>query len=535
MKKVGCLTLIQPQLRKTLLVFLIFSLLLGCKPAAPVVAPSPVAGTTALPPTATLAPTPQATPTTAVPFPPTPISPPTLPDGARWLTHFTAELLPFWDREEALGNPLGNFPSKRCNDGRLFHPTTNPCPEIANNGWLALDLEYVVSRSRQTYGYGVAYHLTGDPRYLAYAKAGVDYLRQNAFDRLNGGVFHYWDGAKRAWQPDPRYRNPQELAYALLGISFYYYLTRDPEVLPDILAVKETIFANHYNPDLNALQWMMESTDDVNALEKRLVAQLDNLNAYMVLMTPLLPEPEQSAWKADMVKLAHIMLEEFYSEEENLFFLTVNDPAEKSLAYAGTDFGHSIKALWMIYYTGLIAEVPELVTFAEVNGARLLERAYLAESGSWANGYARGGQLIADKDWWVYNELNQFAMVLALHDPTQARYLPQTTDYYFRYFVDPIYGEVWTTVDARTNRPKQGALPKAWPWKSAYHSFEHALIGYITAQQMAGQPVTLYYAFQEPPDERTIQPYFLRGELLDLTVTQVKGMNVYRAQFQNIR
>ena len=525
---------IQPKMRKLILMLLLIGLLPGCKPAAPA-APSPIGIVTE---PATLTTTPVAMPLTtptACGVPETPISPPTLPDGERWLAHFREDLLPFWDREEALGNPLGNFPSKRCDDGRLFHPTSNPCPEIANNGWLALDLDYVVSRSRQTYGYGVAYHLTGDPRYLAYAKAGVDYLRQNAFDRLNGGVFHYWDGYERAWQPAPQHRNPQELAYALLGPSFYYYLTRDPEVLPDILAVKDTIFKNHYNPDLNALQWMMESTDDVDALDKRLVAQLDNLNAYMVLMTPLLPEPEQSAWKADMVRLAYIMIDEFYAEDENLFFLTVNAPSEKSLAHAGTDFGHSIKAIWMIYYVGLLADEPELAAFVEENGPRILERAYLEESGSWANGVARGGALIQDKDWWVYNELNQFAMVFALHDPLQARYLPQTTDYYFRYFVDPIYGEVWTTVDARTNRPKPDALPKAWPWKSAYHSFEHALIGYITAQQLFGQPVTLYYAFQEPPDERTLQPYFLRGDLIELELTQVEGINVYRAQFQNIQ
>lgn len=527
--------LIQPQLRKVFLVFLTLILLSGCQPAAFIATPITSVVVT-LPPTATPTPVPtlQASPT-AIPASPIPTSSPTLPDGERWLMHLKGDLLPFWDREEALGNPVGNFPSKRCDDGTLFHSISNPCPEIANNGWLSLDLEYVVSRSRQTYGYGVAYHLTGDPRYLEYAKAGVEYLRRNAFDRLNGGVFHYWDGHKRAWLPGPQHRNPQELAYALLGLSFYYYLTRDPEVLPDILAVKETIFQNYYNPDLNALQWMMESTDDTNALDKRLVAQLDNLNAYMVLMTPLLPESEQKAWKADMVRLARIIIDEFYSEDENLFFLTANTPSEKSLAHAGTDFGHSIKAMWMIYYVGLIADEPHLVAFAEENGPRMLERAYLEESGSWANGVERGGTLIRDKEWWVYDELDQFAMVFALRDPSQARYLPQTTDYYFRYFVDPAYGEVWTAVDARTNSPKQDALPKAWPWKSAYHSFEHALIGYITAQQLYGQPVTLYYAFKTPPDEPTIQPYFLRGDLIELGITQVDGVNVYRAQFQNIR
>ena len=37
-------------------------------------------------------------------------------------------------------------------------------------------------------------------------------------------------------------RTPQQLAYGLLGTSFYYYLTRDPDVLKDVLAVKTYIF-----------------------------------------------------------------------------------------------------------------------------------------------------------------------------------------------------------------------------------------------------------------------------------------------------
>lgn len=512
-------------LRKMLTLLLLVSLLAACAPAPAAV---PV---TALPPV-----TSPPTVTTAPPVTVQPIVTPSLPDGQRWMTHFKEDLLPFWDRPEALGNPLGKFPTKRCNDGTVYDKKSNPCPEIAKNGWLALDLEYTVSRSRQTYAYGVAFHLTGDPRYLQYAKAGVDYLRQNAFDRQNGGTYALWNGESKAWEPGPKFRNPQELAYSLLGISFYYYLTRDPEILPDILAVKDFIFENYYNPDLNALQWMQAADGSgTNPLDKRLVAQLDNLNAYMVLVTPLLPEPEQSQWKADMVKLANLMMDEFYSEEDGLFFLTVNDPAQKSLKNAGTDFGHSIKAMWMIYHVGQIADVPDLVSFAQTNGPRILEKAYLAENGSWANGYEAGGKLVKDKEWWVYNELNQFTMEMALSDPSLARYLPQTTDYYFRYFVDHQHGEVWTAIDNDTNQPKAGALPKAWPWKNAYHTFEHALIGYLTAQQMNGQPVTLYYAFQDKPAENTIQPYFLRGDLSKLETEPKDGLTVYRAEFRNIR
>jgi mannose/cellobiose epimerase-like protein (N-acyl-D-glucosamine 2-epimerase family) len=459
--------------------------------------------------------------------------PANLPDGPRWLQHLNEDLLPFWTNEAALGQPVGNFPSTRCNDGSALD-RANPCPEIKDNGWLMQDRNYVVSMSRQTFGYGVAFHLTGDLRYLRWAKAGVDYLRANAFDKSGGGTFAYWDGEAQAWGPEPAFRNPQELAYALLGIGFYYYLTRDPDVLPDLLKAKDHIFKRYYNADLNALQWMIESSGGAQATDRKLVAQLDQLNAYMVLLTPLLPEPERAQWQKDMVTLAEIMRDEFYSPEDNLFFLAVNAPEDRSLKTAGTDLGHSIKAFWMTRFVGLMADRPDLVTFAETNGPKLLERAFLPDTGSWGSTVAKGGQVNPDKDWWMYAELNQFAATMALQDIAQARYLPPASEYYFKHFVDPQYGEVWTGVDAATNQPITD-LPKAWPWKSAYHSVEHALVGYITAQQLYGQPVTLHYAFDMTPQSQSIQPYFFRGDLRGLDVLSRDGVTVYTAQFTNVR
>ncbi|MCS6849321.1 MAG: hypothetical protein RMN52_16600 [Anaerolineae bacterium] len=470
----------------------------------------------------------------AVPVSSPPAAPAGLPDGQRWLRHLNEELLPFWTSEAALGDPLGNFPSVRCNDGGRVD-WANPCPEVGRNPWLMMNRNYVVAMSRQTYGYGVAFHLTGDPRYLRYAKAGVDYLRRNAFDRQTGSAFAYRDNETGAWGPEPAYRNPQELAYALLGVGFYYYLTRDPEVLPDILKAKDYIFKRYYNPKLNALQWMLESTGDAQATDKRLTAQLDQLNAYMVLLTPLLPEPQRTEWKQDMARLARILIDEFYSPEDNLFFLRVNAPEEKSSRVAETDFGHTIKAFWMIRFVGQITGQPDLVEFAEANGARVLERAFLADTGSWASYVRKGGALNPDKEWWIYAELNQFAATMALKDPAYARYLPPATDYYFTHFVDHAHGEVWTALDARTNRPPVDAMPKAWPWKSAYHSFEHALVGYIAAQQLYGAPVVLYYAFDQTPDSTTIHPYFFRARAFRLDVRVEDGLAIYRVEFSGVR
>ena len=188
------------------------------------------------------------------------------------------------------------------------------------------------------------------------------------------------------------------------------------------------------------------------------------------------------------------MIDQFYSPGERLFFLSGNRPEDKALATAGTDFGHNAKSLWMIRWTGLITGSAHLVAFAEDNARELLPRAYLDDCGCWADGILRGGALDVDKSWWIFAELDQLAGTLALRDPTFLQYLPRAYDYWFRHVVDPVYGEVWNGVDGKTHAPLR-QLPKQWQWKNAYHSFEHALVSYIVAQQLHGELVTLYYAF----------------------------------------
>jgi mannose/cellobiose epimerase-like protein (N-acyl-D-glucosamine 2-epimerase family) len=456
-----------------------------------------------------------------------------LPAGTRWLDHLNKELLPFWTTDSAFGNPFGAFPGTRCDDATLYDER-NPCPELQGNSWISPRQRHVVALSRQVYGYGVAFHLTGKRVYLDAMKAGIDFIRQNAIDRVNGGMAttqNIYDGS---WVPTPKLRNSQELAYGLLGMAFYYYLTRDADVLQDVIDVKNYIFDKYYNVSLGAMQWMLTSSTDVRFDDKRLVAQLDQLNTYLVLLTPLLPEPFQSEWKASLLRLSHVMIGQFYSPDEGLFFLSGNRPEDKVLATAGTDFGHNAKALWMIRLTGLITGSADLVAFAENNAQRLLPRAHLEDCGCWADGILPGGALDTNKTAWIFAELDQLAGTLALRDPTFAQYLPRAYDYWFRHFVDPVYGEVWNGVDGKTHAPMR-RLPKHWKWKSAYHSFEHALVGYIVAQQLRGEPVTLYYAFSGDPPATSAQPYYFSGTIAGIEpVADDQGRQTQKITFSNI-
>src|SRR5262249_1914246 len=110
-----------------------------------------------------------------------------LPLGSRWLDHLNKELLPFWNTESAFGSPFGAFPATRGHD-RTLYDQQRPCPELSSNPWISPHHRHLVALSRQIYGYGVAFQLTGERAHLNAMKAGVDFIRQNAIDRVSGGL-----------------------------------------------------------------------------------------------------------------------------------------------------------------------------------------------------------------------------------------------------------------------------------------------------------------------------------------------------------
>jgi len=428
----------------------------------------------------------------------------TLPPGQRWLDHFREDLLPFWNLPDAWGSPKGNFPTFRCNDGHRAS-STQPCPEITSApGWIkeGLGCEFVRMKSRQTYFYGVAYHLTGDPKLLALARDGVQYLRQHALEKESGSAISYWE--KGVAGPPLLQRTSQDLAYAQLGMAMYYYLTRDKAVLADILRLKAHIFSQYWNPDWGMLRWAVQDEKGAEDKRQELVAQLDQINAYMLLLTPILPEPYRAQWKRDLVRLARVMIEQYFAPERHLFWGTIQDARGKTLGARHTDFGHTAKALWMIERIGRLTGERALVDFASREGREVLAQAYLADSGSWASRPQADGSLDMGKEWWIYAELDQLAATLALTDPAQGRYLAKTYDYWLRFMVDHAQHEIYAWVDGRDNKGSPGL--KIHAWKSGYHSSEHALVSYMTSQALHGRPVTLFYAFASP--DPGVRPYF---------------------------
>lgn len=486
---------------------------------------------------------------------------PGLPSLARWHAHVTRELLPFWTHPDALGTPVGNFPTSRCSDGTAYRPEA-PCPELTMLPWVRQELgtEYTRMKSRQAFVYGVAYHITGDERLLAHARAGIEYLRRHAYEPATGSAVSYWRDGQPG--PPPGQRTTQDLAYAQVGLAFYYYLTRDPEVLADLLRLEDHIFSAYYEPSWGMLRWVLEEGEAGRPEQQELVAQLDQINAYLLLVAPLLDEPLRGKWMGDMHGLAQVIATRFFAPAHGLFWGAIHDPARMQLGTHHTDFGHSIKALLMLYLTGMRTGDDALAGFAREHADALLARALVtaaeapaeastAPMGCWASTAvpdgSPGGRIEPWSNWWTSAELDQAAATLALtvraSRPTNQRYLARSYRCWLERFVDPAGGEVWPFVPPLDWTPDEGEAPavmppKAFHWKNGYHSMEHALIAMITTAGLTGEPLTLYYAFRQVPARARIQPYIFHGTIAADTAHPLPSLPAHhgrRIVFRDLR
>jgi mannose/cellobiose epimerase-like protein (N-acyl-D-glucosamine 2-epimerase family) len=437
-----------------------------------------------------------------------------------WKQHVEKQLMPFWTMASAQGKSKTDpFPTYRCNDGAAygdpgcdFSSIKKVNKEVRTENkkdglleWVSgprnelFKRQYVRMHSRQTYAYGVAYHLTGNPEYLKLARRGVLWLLANAIDKENGGSYTFMENGKG--KPSYKFRTSQDQSYTLLGLAFYHYLTHDPEVFKVLTQLKNDILKTYQSPAWEGgqlIKWMLKTKqepkptcrstipapDKGTTEQKELVALLDQVNAYLLLTTQTAPAEARSSWLRDLHTLAETIRDRFYNDGEKSknqaktgispivppgmfagcltykgpllpkkvpacsppdYYPAPLDPENCDPSSHHTDFGHSIKSFWMLYLIGREADDKAMVQFGEKGAHELFKRAFYDKDGSWARAYQlrpdqrfdpNHAKLDTNKEWWIYAELDQMAATLALvHPETMVHYLNKTYKYWLEHFV----------------------------------------------------------------------------------------------------
>ncbi len=444
-----------------------------------------------------------------------------LTEPSVWKTHIDSDLMKFWEKD-ATELQGGLFPTYLSNEGYRFPPERDKWPEeiekayenTDTRGLITPEYNYVRTHSRLTYANGIAFHVTGNEDYLKQCKKGAEALIE-AMDG-NHGMFTRQEKKNEKWGQSRDERTSQDLAYGLTGLCMYYFLTHDETVLHHIIKIKDYIFDTYFDEGKGYLTWLPK--DNVNN-SVEIVAQLDQIYAYMLFVTPSLPEPYQSQWKQDLKNIVDILIYRFYSERYEFFWGQDTSSSVKNLGTEHTDFGHSVKTMWLILMVGVLLKDMSYVTFAREKIDRILKEAYIEEDKCWGRRFDENGNMDKNKEWWILAELDQAAAILALNDPSYLDYLNNTYEYWLTYMVDHENGEIWHMVDGETNKPVLN-YPKVHSWKTSLHSFEHGLFGYMTSSEIKNLNFELYYAFSKKVDAQTAQPYIFRANKVSIDYYQ---------------
>jgi mannose/cellobiose epimerase-like protein (N-acyl-D-glucosamine 2-epimerase family) len=253
--------------------------------------------------------------------------------GSVWMDHMVQDILPFWTSDQALGSPAGNFPTDRSVSG-LADDSTDRWPRMLG---------------RQTFVYSLGYLMTGNPELLEYAAAGTDYLLENA--RAEDGTWYETISASGSpWPNTPRMA--QSTAYALMGPASFFFVTRNPEAESAIIETRNLMFNPDYYWDpedeciVDGLTMPAGSRVYLTAGGHELVAMLDQINAYMLLVQPVLSEEADRGIFLDDLELLGSRIVDLHWEDGVFWGVSSQHGNFRS---RHVDFGHTLKSYWMLY------------------------------------------------------------------------------------------------------------------------------------------------------------------------------------------
>ena len=422
-----------------------------------------------------------------------------LPSATKWYQHIDA-IGKFYLHKDARGVPVGNFPTWRCNDGSLRNQKLCKGETKLFGMENIFDLDYVRMQSRQTFAYGALFNLTGNHEYLKLHNAGVNWLINHAF--LDNGSFTLLFKNGKAVKQNEAAKTAQDLSYALVGIAMNAYLTHSKRSLEVIKKAQKFIYDKYYSKEKDLLLWCFEDSHFDKKEQLELVASLDQLNAYLLLSLRLFDDEDQKHFIKVIENTIRYINKNFYDKDNNRFHGCIdNKKCFNYLTGRHTDYGHTVKAFWMEYLAASMLNDEKLKKFAENGIKTTLNRALASNNIEWFESDTK-----EQASWWVYAELDQAALSLAL---AKKRAMSNTLNSFIDTYTDYQYGELKDYL-------------KAHYWRNGFHSSEHALIGLLLSNAIRYEQctddkcrfdnqTTLYFA---PSDNSTnYTPYLFDGKV----------------------
>ncbi len=457
-------------------------------------------------------------------------TPRSFPNTSVWLSHYNEDILPYWIMDDALGTPIGNFPTFRNMSGHIGNDSDR----------------YVRALARQVYVYLLGFNLTGDDRLLAYGQKGLDWISNHAVDK-GKGFFTILD---EDGKPISTTKSAQDIAYIASAYSADYFVTRNPKSKEKLDEIVTLIFEGPYWNNENGILRDALDNDLKNEVPFEnhgtdLVTLLDQVNAYLLLYTNQVSHINSR--RKLLYRLRHLgdlLVERFL--QDKIFWNT--DLNRVNYKAKHVDTGHTFKTYWMLHRIDRIWNDEfkySLYTKILSNVEQMLIDAYGIDDNSfWGMRFSPiFGVTKSNPDWWIQIEIDQLTADLSIDDKSFVELLnKKSTVWLNSNFIDRgravrgiREGIKW---DNSLYGNEDGWEAKANQWKNGYHETEHCVVLNIASHAVNDVSLTLYFALMNIQQAEGVRPYIFLGDIQNVKeLGRIDGTKLIKAAvtFENIR
>lgn len=401
------------------------------------------------------------------------------------------------------------------------------------------NLQETVTLSRLVYGLSSTYMITGDPRLFEAARALVEYQRHTMRYVSADGEEVYWAHAVRngrrtlgsLFSDDTNTIPLYEQIYCLAGLTQYYRITGDQEVLSDIKktmnfmearywdAVPEDPLHQGFFSHISAETLQLADVDKNNHYKKNWNSIGDHLPAY--LSNLYLGTREQS-YLDKLSLLGRLIITHFPDEQSPFVFERFYEDYRPDLTYSWQQdrgvVGHNLKIAWCLTRLYHLTGEKSFLSVAQKSADQMAVHGEDLRRGGWYDVIERQANpqnglyelTWHDRKAWWQQEQGILANYLLWATTGKAVYMDTArrgTAFYLQAFLDRDDGGVYFDVQAdgipylKGDRTDKGSHSK-----SGYHSLELAYFGHLyTNLLVRKRPVALHFRPSASSLPRTFQ------------------------------
>ncbi len=388
----------------------------------------------------------------------------------------------------------------------------------------------LLTQTRNAYGFARAYMMTGNDLYREYARAGLDFMYEHAWDAINGGWYSQLDINGNV-QGATNGRSAFDAHYALLGPAAAFEAFHDSTDLEMLLAGYahlEDIYWDDRDDFHGYYDWA--TYNGSAASNKSFNATVDAITTHLL---SLYLQTGSQVYLDRMHEISEEIIEHLVASMPSQaigFVEQFNANWNWNNGETMTIMGHVLKSAWCLIRVYSIDPQPEYLEAAEVLMADVLENGYDHALGGPYKDYNReSGEMLmwgnpdTAKAWWQMEQAITAGLVLysVTADDNYLEVADQTLQFFMQYFVDHTYGDVYE------NRTRYGdetwGLNKGGGGKAAYHSIETGYYTYLYGSSFIDRiPFSLYYWFDPEPVDRVVALHPFRSIFAGFNIESVQ-------------